>query len=66
MAFVVGECSDASGTLLLQAPQTGGLFVVRRGNEETFSRAIRRWRRIWMMSTWVLAGIALILLLASL
>ena len=66
MAFVVGECSDASGSLLLQAPQTGGLFVVRRGNEETFSRAIRRWRHIWMVSTWVLAGIAAILLLASL
>ena len=66
MAFVVGECSDASGSLLLQAPQTGGLFVVRRGNEEEFSRAIRRWRRIWMVSTWVLAGIAIILLLTSL
>ena len=66
MAFVVGECSDASGNLLLQAPQTGGLFVVRRGNEEEFSRAIRRWRRIWMVSTWVLAGIAIILLLTSL
>lgn len=66
MAFVVGECSDASGTLLLQAPQTGGLFVVRRDNEETFSRAIRRWRRIWMVSTWVLDGIAVILLMASL
>ena len=66
MAFVVGECSDASGNLLLQAPQTGGLFVVRRGNEEEFSRAIRRWRRIWMVSTWVLAGIAIILLLSSL
>jgi hypothetical protein len=66
MAFVVGECSDASGNLLLQAPQTGGLFMVRRGNEEEFSRPIRRWRRIWMVSTWVLAGIAIILLLASL
>ena len=66
MAFVVGECSDASGSLLLQAPQTGGLFVVRRGNEEEFSRAIRRWRRIWMASTWVLVGIAAILLLTSL
>ncbi|MCT0216414.1 E3 ubiquitin ligase family protein [Synechococcus sp. CS-1330] len=66
MAFVVGECRDASGELLLQAPQTGGLFVVRRGNEEEFSRAIRRWRRIWMVSTWVLAGIAIILLLTSL
>ena len=66
MAFVVGECSDATGNLLLQAPQTGGLFVVRRGNEEEFSRAIRRWRRIWMVSTWVLAGIAIILLLTSL
>ena len=66
MAFVVAECSDASGALQLQAPASGGLFVVRRGNEETFSRAIRRWRRIWMVSTWVLAAAAVLLLLASL
>jgi hypothetical protein len=42
MVFMVAECSDASGNLQLQTPQTEGLFVVRRGNEADFSRAIRR------------------------
>jgi hypothetical protein len=54
MAFVVAECSDASGTLTLQAPSEQGMFVVRRGSEAEFSRNIRRWRRVWTVSTWVL------------
>lgn len=62
MAFVVAECSDASGQLQLQAPQNGGLFVVRRGHEDEFSAAIRRWRRIWMVSTWALTAAAVALL----
>ncbi|MEY4359369.1 MAG: hypothetical protein RLZZ631_855 [Cyanobacteriota bacterium] len=62
MAFVVAECSDASGQLQLQAPQNGGLFVVRRGSEAEFSGAIRRWRRIWMVSTWVLSAAAVVVL----
>ncbi len=66
MAFVVAECSDAGGALQLQAPASGALFVVRRGSEEEFSRTIRRWRRIWMASTWVLAAAAVLLLLVSL
>ena len=53
--LVVAECSDVSGSLQLQAPQGAGLFVVRRGNEDDFSRSIRRWRRIWTVSTWILA-----------
>ena len=64
MVLVVAECSDASGQLQLQAPQDGGLFVVRRGSEMEFTGAIRRWQRLWMVSTWVLAGAALITLLA--
>ena len=66
MTFVVAECSDASGQLQLQAPQGGGLFVVRRGSEAEFSGAIRRWRRIWMVSTGVLAAGAVIALAAAL
>ena len=66
MAFVVAECSDTGGVLQLQAPESGALFVVRRGSEEDFSRAIRRWRRIWMVSTWVLVSAAVLVLLASL
>jgi hypothetical protein len=62
MAFVVAECSDASGQLQLQAPQNGGLFVVRRGHEDEFSAAIRRWRRIWMVSTWALTAAAVAVL----
>jgi hypothetical protein len=54
MAFVVAECSDASGTLTLEAPSGGGMFVVRRGSEAEFSRNIRRWQRIWTVSTWIL------------
>ena len=65
-AFVVAECSDASGQLQLQAPQSGGLFVVRRGTEDDFSGAIRRWRRIWTVSTWVLAAGAVLVLILSL
>jgi len=53
--LVVAECSDVSGSLQLQAPQGAGLFVVRRGSEDDFSRSIRRWRRIWTVSTWILA-----------
>jgi hypothetical protein len=52
--LVVAECSDASGNLQLQAPKGSGLFVVRRGSEDDFSRAIRRWKRFWALSTWVL------------
>ena len=55
MAFVVAECSDANGALTLQAPSETGMFVVRRGSEAEFSRNIRRWRRIWTVSTWILA-----------
>ena len=62
MAFVVAECSDTSGQLQLQAPQNGGLFVVRRGSEADLSSAIRRWRRIWMVSTWVLTAAAVVVL----
>ena len=66
MVFVVAECSDSSGTLQLQAPDKAGLFVVRRGSEDDFSRSIRRWRRVWMVSTWVLISLAIAVLLASL
>jgi hypothetical protein len=65
--LVVAECSDASGNLQLQAPEGKGLFVVRRGSEDDFSRAIRRWRRIWTWSTWLLsASAALSVLLIAL
>ena len=66
MAFVVAECSDASGTLTLQAPSETGMFVVRRGSEAEFSRNIRRWRRVWTVSTWMLllAAAVSVLLLA--
>jgi hypothetical protein len=30
--------------------------VVRRGSEDDFSRSIRRWRRVWMASTWGLGA----------
>lgn len=63
--FVVAQCSDASGQLQLQAPHNGGLFVVRRGSEAELSGALRRWRRIWMLSTWVLAAGAVIALAAE-
>jgi len=66
MAFVVATCSDASGSLTLQAPGGSGLFVVRRGSEDDFSRSLRRWRRIWMVSTGVLlaaAGLSVVLAL---
>lgn len=66
MAFVVAECSDAGDSLRLRAPQANGLFVIRRGDEEAFSQTIRRWRRIWMASTWALISLAAVLLIASL
>ena len=59
MVFVVAECSDSSGALQLHAPKEAGLFVVRRGSEESFSSGIRRWRRIWMVSTWLLVCLAI-------
>jgi hypothetical protein len=62
--MVVAECSDASGNLQLQAPEGRGLFVVRRGTEDDFSRSIRRWRRIWTWSTWGLSA-ATVLALVS-
>lgn len=64
--FVVAECSDASGTLQLQAPGEGGLFVVRRGGEEEYSRSLRRWRRIWSVSAWTLAALTGVLMLMAL
>ena len=60
--LVVAECSDASGSLQLQAPASSGLFVVRRGSEDDFSRSIRRWRRIWTWSTWGLSAAAVLAL----
>ena len=54
--WLVAECSDASGSLQLHAAQEGGLFVVRRGTEDDFSRSIRRWRRIWTWSIWGLSA----------
>nr|WP_254896515.1 E3 ubiquitin ligase family protein [Synechococcus sp. HK05] len=66
MVFVVAECSDSGGALQLQAPLEAGLFVVRRGGEEAFSRSIRRWRRIWTASSWVLTCAAAATTLASL
>jgi hypothetical protein len=66
MVFVVAECSDSDGTLQLHAPKDAGLFVVRRGSEESFSSSIRRWRRIWMLSTWCLLGLAALMLIACL
>ena len=63
MVFVVAECSDANGSLTLKAPTGNGLFVVNRGSEEGFSRNIRRWRRIWMASTWTLVALAMLMLL---
>ena len=66
MVLMVAECSDASGRLQLQAPQGNGLFVVRRGSEDDFSRSIRRWRRIWTVSTWMqVVAAALAVLLAA-
>jgi hypothetical protein len=56
--LVVAECSDACGSLQLQAPEGTGLFVVRRGSEDDFSRSIRRWRRVWTVSTWLLSASA--------
>jgi hypothetical protein len=64
--LVVAECSDASGNLQLQAPEGSGLFVVRRGSEDDFSRSIRRWRRVWMASTWGLSVAAALSLLLAL
>jgi len=58
--FVVAECSDVSGSLQLQAPEGTGLFVVRRGSEDDFSRSIRRWRRVWSLSTWGLSAAAVL------
>jgi len=58
--LVVAECSDASGNLQLQAPGGRGLFVVRRGTEDDFSRSIRRWRRVWSLSTWGLSAAAVL------
>jgi len=63
--FVVAECSDSDGMLRLQAPAEGGLFVMRRGSEQEFSRGLRRWRRIWTVSTWALALLAVLLLLLA-
>ncbi|MFM7313080.1 MAG: GIDE domain-containing protein, partial [Cyanobium sp.] len=63
--FVVAQCSDSDGVLHLQAPDQGGLFVMRRGSEQTYSRGLRRWRRIWTVSTWTLAALAVLLLLAA-
>ena len=63
---MVAECSDASGSLQLQAPEGTGLFVVRRGTEDDFSRAIRRWRRVWMASTWGLSVAAAVTLVLAL
>ncbi len=65
MAFVVAECSDASGTLTLQAPSEQGMFVVRRGSEADFSRSIRRWQRVWMASAWGLSMAATLALLLA-
>jgi len=64
--LVVAECSDASGNLQLQAPESSGLFVVRRGTEDDFIRAIRRWRRVWTASTWGLSVTAALTLLVAL
>ena len=58
--WVVAECSDASGSLQLHAAKEGGLFVVRRGTEDDFSRSIRRWRRIWSLSSWGLSAAAVL------
>lgn len=66
MVFVVAECSDSDGAPQLQAPKEAGLFVVRRGSEESFSSGIRRWRRIWMVSTWCLIGLSALVLIALL
>ncbi len=64
--FVVAECSDADGTLRLRAPSSdGGLFLLRRGNEDDFNRGLRRWRRIWTLSGAGLAALALTLLLLA-
>ena len=65
MVFVLAECNDANGELCLQAPAEGGTFVVRRGNEEDFSQAIRSWQRIWSVTTIALTGTSLILLLLA-
>lgn len=64
--FVVGHCSDARGQLQLEAPIQEGLFVVRRGNEDQFSLGLRRWRRLWMLSSWGFSGLSLALVLAAL
>jgi hypothetical protein len=59
MVFVLAECSDADGMLRLQAPSESGLFVVRRGTEDDFSRSIRFWRRLWGAAAWILSLTAL-------
>jgi hypothetical protein len=65
MVFVLAECNDSNGELCLQAPSEGGTFVVRRGNEEEFSQAIRIWRRIWSVTAIALTGTSLILFLLA-
>ena len=64
--LVVADCSDASGSLQLQAPQGNGLFVVHRGSEDDFNRSIRRWRRVWTVSTWGLSFAAAVAVLVQL
>ena len=64
--FVVGSCSDASGSLQLEAPLNTGLFVVKRGSEEALSGSLRSWQRRWMLGGWGLSGLTLVLVLAAL
>lgn len=64
--FVVASCSDAGGSLQLEAPPSSGLFVVKRGSEEAFSSSLRRWQRRWTLGSCGLSGLTLALVLAAL
>mgnify|MGYP003344816838 CR=1 FL=1 len=64
--FIVASCSDASGQLQLEAHPGDGLFVVRRGNEDTYSRSLQRWTRIWLVASLVLSGLTAAFVVAAL
>lgn len=64
--FVVASCTDANGSLQLETPLDSGLFVVKRGSEESFSGGLRRWQRRWMLGCWGLSGLTLVLVFAAL
>ena len=64
--FIVARCSDASGQLQLEANPGDGLFVVRRGSEDTYSRSLQRWTRIWLVASLGLSGLTAAFVVAAL